>query len=203
MQESFPQNETIGHRLRKFYEGKGLERPKFADLLGINYGKISDYVSDRSTPGEAFFKALVANFRDADIGYLLTGLPTLGEVEQRTIPIVAQIHAGPLTATMEDVIGQVVTQSREKDLIALQVKGESMLPMIEPGDLVICSTRGQFVNGKIYAVRTLEEETTLKHVKKRHGGYELIPENEAFRSSFVRTEEMDKLFRVIELRRTY
>jgi len=99
------------------------------------------------------------------------------------VPVVGQIAAGgPILA--EQVIETVFPLPRELvgdgDLFLLRVKGDSMIEAaICDGDYVVIRAGQSAENGSIVAA-LLEDEATVKTLKRRDGHTWLMPHNSAF-----------------------
>ena len=95
------------------------------------------------------------------------------------IPLLGNVAAGaPILAEscIEDYI-TFDTGGRADEYFALRVRGESMLGAgILPGDLVVVHSQPVASNGEI-VVALLEDEATVKRLKKKNGEIWLLPEN--------------------------
>ena len=98
------------------------------------------------------------------------------------IPVVGSVAAGsPILAEecIEDYL-TFDTGGREGEYFALRVRGESMLNAgILPGDLVVVRQQQEARNGEII-VALIEDEATVKRLKRKDGRVWLMPENEAY-----------------------
>lgn len=121
------------------------------------------------------------------------------------VPIVDRIPAGPMMQGFgeEGILGYMRVGVKDPDAFALVVHGVSMYPEIHEGDVVICSPRASFQNGKVYAVVIGEGEQSLKRVRHdtRSKSYALIPSNKEFPTLYVPEVQVLKLIRVVEIRR--
>lgn len=87
-------------------------------------------------------------------------------------------------------------------MFALRVRGDSMSPRMEDGDIVIVSPNRDFENNRIYAVVIEGDEHTLKTVSKADGGYMLIPFNTPkYPPMFIKDKHMVKLYRVVAMQK--
>lgn len=109
-----------------------------------------------------------------------------GEVEATRaqnykVPLLGQVAAGTPILTAENFDGYINFSSEkkysEKELFALNVKGESMKEIgIMDGDIVIVEKCDYSDNGKI-VVAMIDDEATVKRFFKENGKYRLQPEN--------------------------
>jgi repressor LexA len=200
---------SLGERLEKFIDSLDLSVTDFAKKLGLSYDKVLGYKLGRSDPNTEFLKLLKARFPQVDLTWIITGEKEIGIASDEVtsnVPILHDINAGIATLGFGDqeILGYLaVSGFKDRDLFALRIKGASMEPEISDGDFAICSPYREFINGKIYAVVVGDSEATLKQVWKKEGGFELVARNPEFRTQFVETEKMIKLYRVIEVVKKY
>jgi repressor LexA len=98
------------------------------------------------------------------------------------VPVLGRIPAGrPLLATenVEDTLPLPRAWVRGEEVFLLKVTGESMAPLILPGDLVMVRVQPRVSRGEI-AVALVEEEATLKRVYEEVGGLVLKGDNPDF-----------------------
>ncbi len=98
------------------------------------------------------------------------------------VPILGRIAAGrPLLATeqVEDTLPLPRSWVRGEEVFLLKVTGESMAPLIQPGDLVMVRVQPRVGRGDI-AVVMVEDEATLKRVYEEAGGLVLKGDNPDF-----------------------
>lgn len=133
-------------------------------------------------------------------GYSLPGRST---VPTRLVPMLGRVQAGALTTAVEELEAWVPVQTRHAGdaLFALRVRGESMLGAgILPGDIVIVRKDAPAANGDI-VVALVDDEATVKRLRRAAGRIELHPENPEFSVIVRRTSEVALLGKVIEVRR--
>lgn len=94
------------------------------------------------------------------------------------IPVLGDIPAGPLDSAIAHPEAYLALPNLDASTYALEVRGDSMADLIQPGDLVLLSRRDTHRNGEICAVRVDEEEVTLKYLFRAAGGnFELRAHN--------------------------
>lgn len=95
------------------------------------------------------------------------------------------------------------------DFFALQVKGDSMLPKLEEGDIVIVKCQEDVETGDIAIVLVNGDEATIKQVKKVDGGIMLYGFNsDVYAPHFYSNQQIEALpvrilGKVIESRRSW
>ena len=117
------------------------------------------------------------------------------------LPLISAVPAGKV-ATMfhPDHVDDYVTVDDIKDpqAFALKVKGNSMAPRIEDGDVVIVSPQTEARNGDICVVR-VNGEDTLKKVKFEGNYLHLVPLNPEFDPVTVKRKDIDFVWKVVKL----
>lgn len=100
------------------------------------------------------------------------------------IPIVGRIAAGQPILAFQDIEGYLPVSEysgNSRSLFALRVKGDSMVGAgILDGDIAILRQQQTARDGDIVAA-LLEDEATLKRLKKSKDGYILISENPKYK----------------------
>lgn len=125
------------------------------------------------------------------------------------IPILGTVIAGIPVTAVEDIIGyEEISEKMARcgDYFALKIKGDSMEPKMSKGDIVIVKQQNTVENGQIAIVLVNGDEATVKKVKFRDNGIELIAFNSyVYEPHFYSAKEIDELpvkiiGRVVELR---
>lgn len=125
------------------------------------------------------------------------------------IPILGTVIAGIPVTAVEDIIGyEEINEkiARCGDYFALEIKGDSMEPKMSKGDIVIVKQQNTVENGQIAIVLVNGDEATVKKVRFRDNGIELIAFNSyVYEPHFYSAKEIDELpvkiiGRVVELR---
>ena len=110
-------------------------------------------------------------------------LPSEPLVKTRMLPIVGRVAAGlPITAeqNIEDRIPWPEHWLRgREDVFILKVKGDSMAPGIEDGDLLLVQTQTRAENGSL-VVAVLDGEATVKRFFRGRNGVVLRADNPAY-----------------------
>ena len=103
-------------------------------------------------------------------------------ISAHQVPVLGRVHAGPLHAAIENVeghlpVGKELTPSKH---FALKIRGDSMIEAgILEGDYVIVRAQSTAENGEIVVAR-VEEEATVKRLRRRGDRVVLEPANPAY-----------------------
>lgn len=135
-------------------------------------------------------------------------------IEQETnkkgisVPVLGKVVAGiPIEAVEEILDYEEITQemASQGDYFGLQVKGNSMEPKFSEGDVVIVRKQSDVDTGDIAIVLVNGNEATIKKIRKREDGIELVPSNHDYDIAFYSNKQIEELpiviiGKVVELR---
>lgn len=120
------------------------------------------------------------------------------------VPLLGRVPAGPLDLATEDLEGYLTVHTRHDpdDLFGLRVTGDSMTGAgILDGDVVIVRRQTDAADGDI-VVALVDDEATVKRLRRRRRRVELLPENPAYAPILPDPATLRLLGKVIEVRRT-
>ena len=170
----------FSRNLKKIMYEKQFLQVDVARLLGVTKQAVSGWCSGVSLPRGAMMgdlaKLLGVSVDD------LTGAsqtaPAKGSVLR--VPILGRIPAGVPLEMIEDIEGYEEIPWRPGEFFGLRVRGSSMAPAIQDGDLIILKKQEDVESGQIAAVSIGGEDATLKKVQKVDGHVVLLPLNPAY-----------------------
>lgn len=115
---------------------------------------------------------------------LSRGLSLASRIEDQVVevPVLGRIAAGrPLLATehVEDTLPLPRSWVQGEEVFLLKITGDSMAPLLLPGDLVMVKVQQRVARGEI-AVVLVNDEATLKRVFEEAGGLVLKGDNPEF-----------------------
>ena len=128
-----------------------------------------------------------------------------------TINVLGRVAAGLPIEAIENIIDtEEITEemARTGNFFGLQIHGDSMLPSICDGDIVIVRQQEDAENGEIVIATVNGTDATCKRLRKYKGGIELIANNPTYEPlEFSNQEIIEKPVRIIgkvvELRRKF
>jgi len=156
---------------------KQLNQTDLGSALNLATSTISMYENGKREPD---FETLetIADYFNVDIDYLLGKTDKITRIEfddysdvtnlihpsAYRIPIVGKICAGDGCFVIEEKMGYFTIDHTIKADFALVVKGDSMIDIdINDGDIVLIKKVYDYYDGKIYAIRLIDEnEATIK-----------------------------------------
>lgn len=208
---------TLSKNIRYLRIKNGWGQDFLAEKLGYkSYTTIQKWESGVSDPPLKTLDKLAKLF-GVDIDDLNSkdlSVPQNAEMKSTgvSIPIVSTIVAGMPADAYEDPLGyEEISYELAKtgEFICLKVKGDSMSPVIQEGDLVIIRQQNDVDSGDIAVVRINGDEATLKQVQKSEAGITLIAYNPAvYPPHFYSNKEIMELpieidGKVVEMKRMF
>ena len=204
-------------RLKQLRNERGISQRQLAEFLKVAPSTISMYENGQREPNFEVLESL-ADFFNVDLNYLLgkTNKTTKIILDSESskgiqIPVLGTVPAGiPITA-VEDIIDyEEIPKSWENqgEFFGLKIKGDSMYPTLENGDVVIVKKQSTADNGDTVIVMVNGDDATCKRYERSETGIMLIPNNNAYNPVFYTNEEIEVLpltiiGKVVELRRKF
>lgn len=202
------------NRLKELRIAKGLSQNEVAKIMGVGRTTYLKWESGENQPTRKLKE--LSEFFGVSIDYLLGNSPDtdLDPDSGRgvRIPVLGRVVAGiPLDAIEEVIDYEEIPKSMAAtgDYFALQVKGDSMLPTLKDGDVVIVKKQPTVNSGDIAIILVNGNEATVKEVKESPAGITLIGHNVAvYTPQFYTNEEIKSLpvqvlGKVVEMRRKF
>lgn len=193
--------------LKEIRKSKGLTQAEVASHIGISQNNYSYWENGKVKIDNDSLKKL-ANYFEVSVDYLLGINESSSLTRGVKIPVYGEIAAGIPIEAIEDIIDfEEITPelAASGEFLALSIKGDSMAPRIQNGDVVIIRRQENVENGDIAAVMVNGDSATLKRVKTDSNGIWLLPLNPAFEPLFYTKKECAEkpvriLGKMIELR---
>lgn len=144
-------------------------------------------------------KELVAQVLKEETGIEFDNKKIPKEEEKVYIPMLGYIAAGqpidlPDDYTFDDVVAMPCTKQAEQADFALQVKGDSMSPLIQDGETILVKRQDTAADGQI-VVASINNATTLKKLYQFPDRIELHAINKKYEPIIINNEYSD--FRIL------
>lgn len=196
----------FSNNLKKYMNMVGVNQNDIAKITGVSQQSVSNWINRKQIPRMGIIERLADYF-----GILKSDLlEDKDDVSNGIkIPILGTVIAGIPVTAVEDIIGyEEINEKMARcgDYFALEIKGDSMEPKMSKGDIVIVKQQNTVENGQIAIVLVNGDEATVKKVRFRDNGIELIAFNSyVYEPHFYSAKEIDELpvkiiGRVVELR---
>jgi len=209
---------SIAQRIRQARTQKEMDQEKFAAKLDVATRTVQRWEKGEQVPDSNYLMR-IAKVTGAAPHWLLTGngemyatshaeskiipLPTsrYKRVELVSLPLLSSVPGGaPSLMFHPDYVEKYITVDDIKDsnAFALEVKGNSMAPRIEDGDIIVVSPKLESRTGDICVVR-VNDEDTVKRVKIEDQFIHLIPLNPEYEPMAVRKKDVSFVWRVVKV----
>lgn len=196
----------FSNNLKKYMNMIGVNQNDIAKITGVSQQSVSNWINRKQIPRMGIIERLADYF-----GILKSDLlEDKDDVSNGIkIPILGTVIAGIPVTAVEDIIGyEEISEKMARcgDYFALEIKGDSMEPKMSKGDIVIVKQQNTVENGQIAIVLVNGDEATVKKVRFRDNGIELIAFNSyVYEPHFYSAKEIEELpvkiiGRVVELR---
>lgn len=202
------------NKIKEYRKLKRMTQKELGEKIGVKHNTVSGYENGTNEPEQDILFKIAAAL-DVSINDLFpeTRSDTTNIRRRKKgvrIPVLGYVVAGIPIEAIEDIIDYEEIDeelARTGDFFALQVRGESMEPVLYEDDVVIIRKQPTADTGDIAIVLINGDEATIKKIKRERDGVMLIGYNtSAYEPHFYSNEEIENLpvqilGKVIELRR--
>ena len=203
-------NKEVVELVKKLTEEQGMSMSELARRVGTAKSAISRYFNGtREFPLNKVEEFASALHTTPDF---LLGMEYEPQSSQGLqIPVLGTVVAGIPISAVEDILDyEEVPQSwgNQGEFFALKIKGDSMEPRMESGDVVIVKQQSDANSGDTVIVLVNEDDATCKRLQKTDNGIILVSTNPKYPPMFysdedIRTKPVVILGKVVELRQKY
>lgn len=176
-------------RLKELRKRKGMKQIDLANAMHISRSTLAMWEAGRSEPTGDMY-AMLSFILGCTVGYLMgtedaptpradtfdfpANIRPISALHHQRVPLIGSVAAGEPIYDPEE-LGVYVDSPVDADA-AITIRGDSMIPTYQDGDVVYIKCRPDVPEGAV-AVVFLDDEATLKHVYKRPTGLTLISDN--------------------------
>lgn len=201
---------TMSNNLKKYLKINNVSRNQLSESLGISYSTISDWINGKAYPRIDKIE-MMANYFGINKSDLVEEHSKEEKTQGLKIPVLGTVAAGIPISAVEDILDyEEVPQSWENqgEFFALKIKGDSMEPRMESGDVVIVKQQPDANSGDTVIVLVNGDDATCKKLQKTDNGIMLVSTNPKYPPMFYSTEDIQTkpvviLGKVVELRQKY
>jgi len=207
----------ITTRLKQLRDALGLNKNQLAVKLGIDNGNISRYESGKVKPNSDFYELLIKKFDNINLTWLISGegemflqktvMPDKAKI--RSVPIFSHVYAGsPASQWDMDKAKeylQLPSLTKYKEAFGLIVKGDSMSPYINQGDVLICVDKADLIKDGsavvcvFKSVDAIEANAKLIKINKKEGTVILYSINTKHEPLVYSEDQILKIYKVIKI----
>ena len=185
-----------GNRIKLLREEKKIRQDELAKVLSISPSAVGMYERDEREPNDEITLKL-ANYFGVSTDYLLGKSDNRNsDVPISRIPILGTVKAGYDWLAEENIVDYITLKENIPNVdeyYALRITGDSMLPLLAEGDLVIVHDQDDVESGQTAVVLINGEEATVKKVVKTKDGIELHAMNPYYPVKKFTFEDMQKI----------
>ncbi|WP_438848354.1 LexA family protein [Anaerocaecibacter muris] len=193
-------------KLKELRKHKKLSQIDLAKYMNVQQSTISNWESEKTEIDNESLDKL-AKYFGVSVDYILgrdTPSPinqSFSENEMYSYSVVGTISAGYDGLANEEYTGEdiivpphLIKSHNPNDYFVLQIKGNSMFPLLEDGDKVLIRRCSTVESGKIAAVGYNGDEATIKKVEYIQGEdwMRLIPRNPEYPVKTIRDSDLDQ-----------
>lgn len=171
--------DTIKEIRRKHY----LNQAAFAKMIGVTQSAVSQWENDLTRPNSYQLEAIAKAF-NISVDQILQNENNYQKIRRSAVPILGSIACGQKITPDTEPDGYADLPEGISADFALRCKGDSMVPTLLDGDIVLIRSQPEVENGQIAAVN-INGETTLKRVYFRSDGIHLIADNPGYQPIFI------------------
>lgn len=197
-------------RLREAMAAAGISQSELCERTNIPKSAISQYLSGAFKPKQDR-TYLLAQALGVSAAWLMgydAPAPEKKAGRGVKIPVLGTVAAGIPIEAVEDILDYEEIEpelAATGEFFALQIKGDSMEPRMQSGDVVIVRQQPDVESGDVAVVLINGDEATVKKLLKQSGGIVLQAFNPAYEPMFFSPQDIEEkpvrvIGKVIELR---
>ncbi len=197
-------------RIKEIRKARKINQQEIADYIGVTQATFSGWENEKFEIDNASL-IKIAEYFEVTTDYILgrenSSVHSSGEVIR--VPVLGYVAAGIPIEAIEDILDYEELDPSQFDgnykYFGLKIKGDSMTPRIQDGDVVIVRQQPDIESGDVAIVCINGDEATCKQIKKHPEGISLMPFNNSYGVKFYTNKEIETLpvtilGKVVELR---
>lgn len=209
--------QTIAQRIRQARLSKDLDQARLAARLDVATRTLQRWEKGEQVPDGNYLMRL-AKIMGVSPEWLLAGSGSMHsqetsekilplpmnrykKVDLISLPLLSSVPGGaPSLMFHPEYVEKYITVDNVSDAgaFALEVKGNSMAPKIEDGDIIVVSPKLESRSGDICVVRVSDEDT-VKRVKVDGQLIYLIPLNPEYEPMAVKKKDVAFMWKVVKV----
>ena len=185
--------------LRELRKKRGISLKELGEIIGVAESTVSLYENEKRQPDFSTLNKL-ADYFNVSVDYLLGREPQDTAISTRKkgikIPVLGRVQAGIPVEAIEEILGyEEITEemASQGEFFALKIRGDSMLPRMVEGDVIIVRKQSNVDSGDIAVVLVNGNDATVKKIRKTESGIELVPLNPSFDIKYYSNSEIESL----------
>lgn len=202
------QKQIFSKNLRYYIDKHEKTQKEVADAIGVSPQTLNTWLQKIALPRMGKIQAL-ADYFGINKSDLLENKPEPREKPRGVkIPVLGDVAAGIPIEAIEDIIDYEEIDedlARRGEFFGLRIKGNSMSPRIQNGDVVIVRLQPDAESGDIVIAKVNGDDACCKRLQKHDDGISLISLNPDYEPMFfskrdIATLPVNIIGKVMELR---
>lgn len=201
------QNKIFSNNLKRYIRLSGKSQVEIAHDLKFTTSALSEWVNGNMYPRIDKIQALADYFNIYKSDLTEDKSDSL-QVKGIKIPVLGKVIAGIPIEAIEEILDYEEIEmelAKTGEFFGLQIKGDSMEPRMQEGDVVIVRKQETAITGDIAIVLVNGDDATVKKIKLLKDGIMLIPFNNKYDPWEYTADDINNLpvriiGKVIELR---
>ena len=201
-------NDIISFNLNRLLEANGKNQADLAAYMKVSQATVSNWCKGIKSPRMDKLDKICI-FLNCTRTDLLEDKPEPHEKPRGVkIPVLSDVAAGIPIEAIEDIIDYEEIDenlARRGDFFGLRIKGNSMSPRIQSGDVVIVRVQSDAENGDIVIAKVNGDDACCKKLLKHNDGITLLSFNQdyeplSFNKQDIASLPVSIIGKVVELR---
>lgn len=180
----------LAFNLQYYMNEMGIDRNELCQILNFKYSTVSEWLQGKKYPRIDKIEALANYFgikksdlieSKSDNSPIESNIQSLDQSKVYNIPVFESVSAGFGAYASDYIVDYIPIYIKNpadaKDMLCIKVKGDSMYPKIEDGDIVVVRKQSSVDSGSIAVVLIDNEEGLVKKVVYNENLIELISIN--------------------------
>ncbi|MGP1512719.1 MAG: LexA family protein [Gemella haemolysans] len=185
---------TFSKNLKYYLKIRNKTQLDLAKAIGVSNTTINNYVKGYNTPRMDKLDK-ICNYLRIERSDLLN---TSTSEEKKTtsalkIPVLGNVAAGIPISAVEDILDYEevpISWQNQGEFFALRIKGDSMQPRMENGDVVIVKQQSDANSGDTVIALVNGDDATCKRLEKTDNGIMLVSTNPKYPPMFFTKEDI-------------
>lgn len=185
---------TFSKNLKYYLKIRNKTQLDLAKAIGVSNTTINNYVKGYNTPRMDKLDK-ICNYLRIERSDLLN---TSTSEEKKTtsalkIPVLGNVAAGIPISAVEDILDYEevpISWQNQGEFFALRIKGDSMEPRMESGDVVIVKQQSDANSGDTVIALVNGDDATCKRLEKTDNGIMLVSTNPKYPPMFFTKEDI-------------
>ena len=198
-------------RIKSAREDLKLTKRELAKRIGVHESSINKYEKGLVDIPLSKISELARVLKVTEAYLMGWEEKTLQTQQGLKIPVLGTVAAGIPISAVEDILDYEeipLAWQNQGEFFALKIKGDSMEPRMESGDVVIVKQQSDANSGDTVIVLVNGDDATCKKLQKTENGIMLVSTNPKYPPMFYSLEDIQAkpvviLGKVVELRQKY